>query len=776
MSVKLLGRYDVVKELGRGAQSVVYLAKDTRMSKQVSVKKIGPGSAAQNEELLREARIVSNLNHQNIIPLNDLGSVEGVVYLVYTYVAGETLVQVLERSGAMPVPAAIHAVTDILDGLSGAHAQGIMHLGIKPSNVFISSNGQHFLMDFGISRAISKTASALGNENKNNQYMAPEATSELRSDIYSVGIMLYEMVTCAPAIGEGKSGSSTRNKTKVDKQLEKIILKATEKNPAARFSSAAEMRQALLDYLESAKEAAAGTPDADVASTLRFLLRRIRSKSDFPVMSGVINEINNIVASESEDSSKLAQVILQDFSLTNKLLKMVNTVSYSQFGGKINTISKTVSILGFETVRNIAMSLIVMDFLQNKSQAQELKDVVVSSFFSGIVAVQLSEWKSAQEVEEAMICSMFFNLGRMLTKFYFFDESEEIARIMKSQGVDEDTAAIEVLGISYNELGIGIAKSWNFPDSLIAGMQQIKGDNAIDPEGNMGRLNVAVNMANELCSVSLLSDSKSQEQALSKINMRYSGVTDASEEKLASALTSSLQDLSQRSKILGIDTSKSSLLKNIKQLVVRAVEYKNARSNKDSTSTSTDFANDPFLNSADMDEKLDIEALLRDGLQDVTNTMAGEYKLNDVLQMVLETIYRGMGFQYVVIFSRDAKKNMMMARFGFGEKVSEIIPGFHFSLNFEADVFHLALAKGLDIVIEDVGAPNIANKIPSWHGKSVNSRYFLLLPMVINKVAAGLIYADMLEAKKLQIAPSELSLLRDLRNQAVLAIKQKTQS
>ena len=85
-------------------------------------------------------------------------------------------------------------------------------------------------------------------------------------------------------------------------------------------------------------------------------------------------------------------------------------------------------------MRNIAMSLIVMDFLQNKSQAQELKDAVISSFFSGIVAVQLAEWKSPHEVEEAMICSMFFNLGRMLTKFYFFDESEEIARLMENQG------------------------------------------------------------------------------------------------------------------------------------------------------------------------------------------------------------------------------------------------------------------------------------------------------------------------------------------------------
>jgi serine/threonine protein kinase len=767
MPVKLLGRYDVINELGRGAQSIMYLAKDTRMSRQVAVKKIGPGSSAQNDGLLREARIVSNLHHHNIIPLYDLGAAEGVVYLVYAYVAGESLAQVLKRSGAMPVAAAVRTALDVLDALSSAHGQGIVHLDIKPSNVLISQTGQHFLMDFGIARAMPKKSNATDEAGGSLQYLAPEAISaqggELRSDIYSVGMMLYEMMTFQ---AEGKNAASPPAiKVKIDKQLEKIILKATEKKPEARYSSASEMRQALLEYLDTAKEAAAGSPDADIASTLRFLLRRIRSKTDFPAMSGVIHEINKIVASDEEDSSKLAQVILQDFSLTNKMLKLVNTVSYSQFGGKINTISKAVAILGFEPVRNIAMSLIVMDFLQNKSQAQELKDVVVSSFFSGIVAVQLAEWKSAQEVEEAMICAMFFNLGRMLTKFYFFDESLEIARVMENQGVDEDQAALEVLGISYNELGIGIARSWNFPESLIEGMQKIKSDKALAPEDNIGRLNVVVNMANELCSVAATTDPKAKEEALQKIRMRYSGVAEASEEKLSSALASSLQDLSQRARVLGIETAKSPLLNNMQVWVRHKNAPKDGSSSADSASGITPD---------ELEEKINIEALLRAGLQDVTNTMAGEYKLNEVLQMVLETIYRGLGFRHVIIFSRDAKKNMMVARFGFGANIADILPGLHFSLNFEADVFHLSLAKGLDIVIEDVGAPNIANKIPAWHGKAVDSRYFMLLPIMVNNIAVGLIYADMLEAKKLQVTANEMSLLRNLRNQAVLAIQKKT--
>jgi eukaryotic-like serine/threonine-protein kinase len=793
---KLIGRFEIVRELGRGAQGVVYLARDPRLDRMVAIKTLRTASVAQSDNLLREARTVSNLQHPNIIPLYDLGSDEGEPYLVYAYIDGETVAQVLKRTGALTMANAARIVADVLDALSSAHGQEIMHLDIKPANVMIASNGQHLVMDFGIARTISQTPDMSGGITGTPQYMAPETISakgaEFRSDIFSAGVMLYEMVTGAPVVEGGnafqilnrnaneKADAPSSRNFKVDEKLEWIILKAIAKKPEERFPSALAMRQALLNYLDSSKETSIDAPDADFSSTLRFLLRRMRSKSDFPAMSGIINEINKIVSSESEGSSKLAQVILQDFSLTNKLLKLVNTVSYSQFGGQINTISKAVSIIGFESVRNIAMSLILMDFLQNKSQAQDLKDDVISSFFSGIVAVQLSEGASAQEVEETMICAMFHNLGRMIARFYFFEESEEITRMMEDKDVDEDHAAMKVLGVSYNELGIGIAKTWNFPDRLIAGMQKIKGGKIVMPAGDIGRLSVTVNMANELCAIATVSDPKGKKEALDKIRKRYSGVTEATEASLSESLEKGLQDLSLRSQVLGIDTSKSVSLKNLRVWLDHADDHKKAdKSGHKSADTKGPATLDLSLDAktlvnAEKEQKLDPDAVLSDGIQDVTNTLVGEYKLNDVLQMVLETIYRSLSFKHVLIFSRDVKQGMMIARFGFGEGVADMIPRFRFPLAFEADVFHLALEKGLDIVIEDVGAPNIANKIPDWHGKAIDSRYFLLLPVVVNKIAVGLIYADMQEAKKLQLTARQLSLLRTLRNQAVLAIKQKT--
>ena len=161
------------------------------------------------------------------------------------------------------------------------------------------------------------------------------------------------------------------------------------------------------------------------------------------------------------------------------------------------------------------------------------------------------------------------------------------------------------------------------------------------------------------------------------------------------------------------------------------------------------------------------------GIQDVTNTLVEDFNLNDVLLMVLETIYRGLGFRRAIICILDSKINAMVARMGLGAGVDEVIPRFHFKIALDADVFHQAIEKGVDLVIGDLGEPGIASTIPRWYSELIDAQSFILLPIVVKKKTVGLIYADMQVANKLKLSEQQLLLLRTLRNQAVLAIKQK---
>ena len=779
-----IGRFKIIREISRGGQGTVYLAADTQLERQVAIKLLHTASPQQKDNLLREARITGKFQHPNIVTLYDAGEYEGIPYLVYAFIEGETLAQLLKHSGALSLSNAARLIAGVLDGLSYAHQQGVMHLDIKPANVIVSKKGQPMLLDFGISRHIGYPQPTPGIDGT-PQYMAPENLNsqgvDFRSDIYSVGILLFECVTGKPAV-VGESLFQILNRVAnenvrapselnagIDEKLEAIIRKAVSKNPDERYPDAATMRQALLNYLDPTRDATAPLA-ADSHSTLGFLLRRMRSKGDFPALSGTISEINKIVSSDSESPRKLAQVILQDFALTNKILKLVNTVTFGQFGGNINTISKAVVIIGFDTVRNIAMTLILLEFLQNKTQALDLKDEVISSFFAGLLAAELSDGDRAGEAEEAMICAMFHNLGRLLAIFYFFEESREVVRLMAEQKISEEDASIKILGMSYDELGAGVAENWNFPHRLISGMRKISGENIRKPRNELDQLNVTVNLANELCAISALTAAEEKNAELKKLCSRFENATPVSESLLARAFESSLSELSKHSGVLGIAVGKSPLLKRIRNWSGHS-EPETIESNPmDNVTLLGSGTSRPATNTS---ERPDPDSMLSSGIQDISNTLVEDYKLNDVLYMILETIYRSLGFKRSLIFIRDNKQNMMVARFGFGEGVDSILPKLKFSLTFEPDVFHLAIEKGLDIVIENVQASKIADKIPKWYRDSIDSQFFLLLPIMVNKKAIGLLYADMQDADSLKLSDHQLSSMRTLRNQAILAIKTK---
>jgi len=164
--------------------------------------------------------------------------------------------------------------------------------------------------------------------------------------------------------------------------------------------------------------------------------------------------------------------------------------------------------------------------------------------------------------------------------------------------------------------------------------------------------------------------------------------------------------------------------------------------------------------------------ILAAGIQDISNSLVDDFSLNDVLRITLETMYRGMGFERVLLCLRDPKAGVMAGRFGFGSDTAGLAQRFRFPLVEAPNVFQLALSKGLDIIISDIDDPKIAGKVPAWYRTVASARTFVLLPLLIKGSAVALIYCDRDRAGSIVIPEKELSLLKTLRNQALLAIKQ----
>jgi HD-like signal output (HDOD) protein len=510
-------------------------------------------------------------------------------------------------------------------------------------------------------------------------------------------------------------------------------------------------------------------------TSLQVVLRRLGNCAGFPTLSTTISDINRVVEKESHSAQQLTQVILRDVSLTTTLLQVVNSATYGQYRGSIRTISKAVLILGTEAVRNAAMTLMMLAFSKGRSQEKSLQDELIGAFFSGVVSKALCQRIGMPRSEEAVISAMCHSLGRLLVVFFLYDESQQIRALMKG-GASEEAAAVQVLGITFRDLGIGVARHWNFPERLVEGMQSLKARDIAPPATEAEQLKIAANLANDLYTTALRSSTVDKEAALQALSQRYSAAIKLDPKDLVEALRQGLAEIAERSVALNLAVAHSPALNAVRAWAGQPAEAANVAPPDD---TATHLMKQ--VGAIDAIENKDgavpnTQQVLSAGIRDITETLTSDFSLNDVLHMALETMYRGMGFSRTMVFIRDPRASSMRARFGFGAGVEKLIPQCAFPLAFEPDVFHVALQKGLDIVIENTQAENVVQRIPLWHRQVMNARSFLLLPVVLKNQPAGLLYADSDRAEGIKVNSEQLDLLRTLRTQVVLAFKQTSGS
>jgi serine/threonine protein kinase len=788
-----IGRFAVVRELGRGAQGSVYLAHDPHLAREVAIKSIGAGASAEKiRRLLQEARVVSRFSHPNIVTLYDAIEHAGGHYLVLEYVDGMTLAQNLRRNAKLSVPRAIRIARQIADGLGYAHGKQVIHRDIKPANIMIDVADTARIMDFGIA-ATAGDAEQAATMQGTPRYMAPErlrdgVASEC-ADVFSLGMVLYEMLAGRPAvtgaspfevmhkIANEPFAPPSRYAPEIDERLDHIVLTALQKNNGERYMSAAAMKEALDDYLAPAAACAAAPGHAK--GTVEFLLRRMQHKGNFPALSQTISTINRVAADSDESVQALSGALLKDFALTNKLLRLVNSTTYGQFGGNISTISRAVMILGFNVVRDLAVTLILFEHLQNRTQASQLKEDVIASYFTGIMAHRIAARCSSSEAEEGFICGVFHHLGKLLATYYFFDESAEIAK-RTQRGEPEDRASRAVLGVSHEELGIGVARSWHLPEKIVASMQTIGGAQAPRPAPPADRLRLAANLATALCRIASDTPPARKAAELDELSRKFGAGLKLGRQQFTAIVEDSIKEFLAESAIFVAESGKSRVLQSITQWAEDAeAAPPHPPENGESAAPPDADTIDEFVNrtttiaAAPATDGTSAAATLTAGIQDLTNTLVGDYNLNDVLRIILETMYRGMGFSQVLLCTRDARNNRLQARFGFGARIEEHLRNFVVPLGQTQDVFQIALDKNVDLYIADTRAVNIVNRIPDWYRETINAATFLVLPLVIGRKIIGMFYADRDRAGELTIEPDQLRLLKTLRNQAVLAIRQK---
>jgi serine/threonine protein kinase len=264
-SLAALGqRYDILAEAGHGSMGNVYKARDRETGETVALKLLKPEIAsdqAMMDRFKNELLFARKITHKNVCRVHEFNRLGGIAYTSMEFVEGESLRSVLNRFGGLPVRKAISVTEQICSGLKEAHAQGIVHRDLKPENVMIDGQGNVKIMDFGIARSMESLTRLTGSMVGTPAYMAPEQVAgksvDYRTDIYSLGLMLYEMFTgtqafqadTAVAVALKQMRETPPPPHEVDPSIpvgiERAILKCLEKEPGRRFQTVAELENAL---------------------------------------------------------------------------------------------------------------------------------------------------------------------------------------------------------------------------------------------------------------------------------------------------------------------------------------------------------------------------------------------------------------------------------------------------------------------------------------------------------------------------------------------------
>ena len=370
MNGKLINdRYQLLDKLGGGGMSIVYLAEDTILERKVAIKAI---SISQNEKdetmkrFYREVNSATQIVHENIVEVYDVEEDDDNFYLIMEYIDGPTLSEYIHSHGPLNIETAIDFIKQILNGVKQAHEQRIIHRDIKPQNVLINKDKILKIFDFGIAKALSETSMTQTNHVLGTvQYLSPEQakgdkTNET-TDIYSIGIVLYEMLVGEPPF-RGETAVSiaikhiqetvpniTEKHPNIPQSLSNVVLKATEKNPKDRYQTIEEMYNDLSSVLVTSRlNEEKHTRISDTTQTVPIDKKEIKNKLDEEnhkkdiaqtMQIPIINHHkfqaseNNVYTSQRKKRSKKKKVAII-FILALLLLSLIGFIAWGMLGDK----------------------------------------------------------------------------------------------------------------------------------------------------------------------------------------------------------------------------------------------------------------------------------------------------------------------------------------------------------------------------------------------------------------------------------------------------------
>ncbi|NEX61556.1 HDOD domain-containing protein [Noviherbaspirillum galbum] len=512
------------------------------------------------------------------------------------------------------------------------------------------------------------------------------------------------------------------------------------------------------------------------------LIKGIGALTDLPALGSSVSRVVQMTSSDDEAVRSLANFILSDVALTQRVLRIANTVSYRTASAQpVTTVSKAIFMLGFDTVKTSALAMMLVDRM-NTRRAQCVRTELNHALCASIVGREMAKRTNFKDAEEAAVAALFKNIGRLLVAAYDHELYTRIAKMVEAGTHTPAQASAEVLGCSFDYIAESVLRDWNIPDTIIHALANPPAGVLKQPKGRQEWLQQVAAFSSAAARLIPGMNEPGQEAACKAILTRFGGALGLDAHKLAQLFGS----VAQETRVLASNTS----LPIQNEEVVQGTQQGSPSPGAGARSVAHDGSADGVLSEfllepANPGHRLQVvqrhasgkptnaSDLLMAGVQDMTQMMAsGRSKVNDLMLLVLETLYNSMGFRFATVCLKDLQSQRYRARISMGENFEAREAGFSFPAGAATDIFHLALEKDADIMVSDATVPKIRDLLPGWHRSLLgDARSFVILPLVVHKKPIGLFYADRALAAPEGVPPNETALIKMLKGQVVVALQ-----
>jgi non-specific serine/threonine protein kinase len=547
----MFGRFELRRLLGKSAGTMTWLAFDPRggLDVMLTMPRVQPTDATALEQWSRDVRFAARLDHPNLARAAEIGVQDQWPFIAVDRANGVTLKEwVTDHPKATP-DEVVGWFCDLLRGLAFAHEAGVAHVDLQLHSILIDERGAVRPMALAAAGDAANAQRAAADARSNERTMAMDPT-ELRAqrsaaarDLLAAGLLLHQLLCGAapldqpdPALSMARMPPLGRELVRlpwstplpIPEALRAIVNRCTAGQERLRYQNGRTLLGALTGWLE--------TQSQDGGGPLAVLTDRLHSVGHLPALPGLAARVARVTSLESQRTDEIADQVLDDMALTFELLRTLNSAQVQgtqvQGNGPVLTLRRIISLIGVNGVRLAANTLRAWPGPLNDVQAAALQSTLERVRLAGHLAQALRP--PGYDPQVVYLIAMLQNLGRLMLRYHFADEAEQIRQLMKSHpasaeagaseqpGMSETAAAYAVLGIDVESLGLHVQRHWGLGDDVMHMARRLPVDAPVrKPDSDSEVLRQTASAANEVVDVLTSMSGARATNALQQIAQRY---------------------------------------------------------------------------------------------------------------------------------------------------------------------------------------------------------------------------------------------------------------